>query len=169
MFLRIYRPEDKRQLQQLFFDTVHTINARDYTPEQLAALAPTEPDRLHWSRLDDQFCFVVECQKMPVGFVSLWPEGILDFLYVHPHFQGKGIATALCKQVERLARKHNFSTIQTVTGITARSFFERKGFILLAETCQMLRGVEFRHYKMEKLLQPQSTALHLGQVQKQAG
>ena len=165
MFLRAYRPEDKRPLQQLFYDTVHTVNARDYTPQQLAAWAPTEPDRLIWSRLDSQFCFVVESQKMLVGFVSLYLDGLVDFLYVHPDFQGRGVATALYKQVERLARKRRFTILQAETSITARGFFEKNGFVIVTKTCKMLRGVEFLHYKMEKLLQPGGAATGLLQSQ----
>lgn len=37
MILRPYRSEDCPALAALFYDTVHTVNARDYTPEQLDA------------------------------------------------------------------------------------------------------------------------------------
>ena len=33
MLLRAYRPGDCREMAALFYDTVHTVNARDYTPE----------------------------------------------------------------------------------------------------------------------------------------
>lgn len=39
MYLRRYRPEDCPSMAALFFDTVHTVNARDYTPAQLDAWA----------------------------------------------------------------------------------------------------------------------------------
>ena len=39
MLLRAYRPGDCREMAALFYDTVHTVNARDYTPEQLDAWA----------------------------------------------------------------------------------------------------------------------------------
>ena len=165
MFLRAYRPEDKRPLQQLFFDTVHTVNARDYTPEQLAAWAPTEPDRLAWSRLDGQFCFVVESQKMLVGFASLHVDGQLDFLSVHPDFQSKGVATALYNQVERLARKRNFPLLQAEASITACSFLEKNGFVMVREFSKTLRGVEFLQYRMEKPLQPAASTNGLQQSQ----
>ena len=71
------------------------------------------------------FCFVVEYQKMLVGFASLTDEGALDFLYVHKDFQGKGIATALLKQVERIARKKGMAMLRTEASITARGFFEK--------------------------------------------
>ncbi len=155
MFLRTYRHEDKKQLQQLFFDTVHAVNARDYSPEQLDAWAPAEPDRDIWARLDQQFCYVVECQKMLVGFASITHDGILDFLYVHKDFQGKGIATALLKQVERLARKKRVAKLRAEASITARGFFEKNGFVISHENRKILRGQEMLSFIMEKPL-PQS-------------
>ena len=44
MELRLYRSEDCPALAQLFYDTVHTVNARDYTPEQLDAWADGQVD-----------------------------------------------------------------------------------------------------------------------------
>ena len=35
--LRAYRPSDCSEVLRLFYDTVHTVNARDYTEEQLDA------------------------------------------------------------------------------------------------------------------------------------
>ena len=37
MRLRVYRPEDCAAMAALFYDTVHTINRRDYSPAQLDA------------------------------------------------------------------------------------------------------------------------------------
>jgi len=155
MFLRTYRHDDKKQLQQLFFDTVHTVNIRDYSPEQLDAWAPAEHDRDVWARLDQQFCYVIECQKMLVGFVSITHDGVLDFLYVHKDFQGKGIATALLKQVERLARKKGITRLRAETSITACGFFEKNGFVMLGENKKIVRGQEMLNYIVEKPL-PQS-------------
>lgn len=154
MFLRAYRPYDKRLLQQLFFDTVHTVNSCDYTAEQLSAWAPCKPDPQVWHRLDSQFCFVVECQKTIVGFASLSLVGLLDFLYVHPDFQGKGVATALCKQLERLARKRQFQVLQAEASPGARGFFEKRGFVCVSENQKTQYGIEIHNYTMEKVLRP---------------
>lgn len=43
MVITEYRPADCRELAKLFYDTVHTINAGDYTEEQLDAWAGDEP------------------------------------------------------------------------------------------------------------------------------
>ncbi|MCB9356672.1 MAG: GNAT family N-acetyltransferase [Lewinellaceae bacterium] len=152
MFLRSYRRDDKRRLQQLFFDTVRTVNAGDYPHALLNAWAPDEPDRELWSQLERQNCFLVEFQKTPVGFISLSPSGSIDFLYVHKDFQGRGIAAALYKQVERIARKKGLETLRTDTSVTARGFFEKQGFTMLSEQKRLLRGHELRLCRMEKKL-----------------
>jgi len=155
MFLRPYRPADKRYLQQLFFDTVHTVNARDYTPEQLKVWAPEEPDRDVWALLDAQYCYIVEYQKFIVGFISLSQLGRIDFLYVHKDYQGRGIAKNLLKQIERLAKKKGLECLTTESSITAREFFEKAGFSVHTENRKMLKGLEFRILAMDKTL-PQS-------------
>lgn len=157
MFLRPYRPSDKRSLQVLFFDTVHAVNARDYTPKQLEVWAPTVPDREAWARLDVQHCFVVEFRKTVVGFASLDPVGMVDFLYVHKDFQGRGIATTLLKQLERLARKKKHPALQAEASITARIFFEKVGFMLVSEGKKEVSGLEFHTFLLEKVLFPPST------------
>ena len=50
MTIRRYRSEDCRRLTELFYDTVHSVNARDYAPEQLDAWAPGQPDLVAWDR-----------------------------------------------------------------------------------------------------------------------
>ena len=35
MRVRMYRKEDCREIAELFYHTVHTVNAKDYTKEQL--------------------------------------------------------------------------------------------------------------------------------------
>ena len=37
MRLREYKPADCAEMARLFYDTVHTVNLRDYTPEQVNA------------------------------------------------------------------------------------------------------------------------------------
>lgn len=50
MTLRNYQPSDCRETARLFYETVHTINARDYTQEQLDAWAPESRDLEEWNR-----------------------------------------------------------------------------------------------------------------------
>lgn len=44
MFIRNYESTDCKELAELFYNTVHTINAKDYTKEQLDAWASGQVD-----------------------------------------------------------------------------------------------------------------------------
>ena len=43
--LRRYRPSDCAGILRLFYDTVHTVNRKDYTEEQVEAWAPRSRTR----------------------------------------------------------------------------------------------------------------------------
>jgi putative acetyltransferase len=151
MFLRAYRRDDKRALQQLFYESVHGIGHAYYTTVQLERWAPAVPDRERWIQLDAQYCFVVEAHKQLVGFAAL-NKSHLDWLYVHPNYQLKGVATALMRQMERSARKNGMHKIQTEVPLNARGFFERFGFRV--QTDEVNQNGIFPHYTMEKRVLP---------------
>ena len=44
MLIRNYQPSDCTEMAELFYNTVHTINAKDYTKEQLDAWASGQVD-----------------------------------------------------------------------------------------------------------------------------
>ena len=147
MELRLYRSEDCPTLAQLFYDTVHTVNARDYTPEQLDAWADGHVDLAAW---DASFLahhtLVAEENGEILGFADMDGGGYLDRLYVHRDHQGEGIATALCGALERAAS----GPITTHASITARPFFEGRGYRVLREQQVERRGVWLTNYVMGK-------------------
>ncbi len=62
--LRAYRPSDCSEVLRLFYDTVHTVNARDYTEEQLDAWADGKPDAAKWNKsLCAHFSLAAEADK----------------------------------------------------------------------------------------------------------
>ena len=101
MKLRRYRVSDCSELTRLFYDTVHSVCARDYTPEQLDAWADGHPDLETWDRsLRAHDTLVVEEGGRILGFGDMTADGYLDRLFVHREAQGRGIASALCAALE---------------------------------------------------------------------
>src|SRR6267378_2564060 len=67
--VRPYKPEDTATLARLFTETVHSVNAADYSRAQLAAWAPDPPDMEHWRRrFSERIAFVAEHDSEIVGF-----------------------------------------------------------------------------------------------------
>jgi putative acetyltransferase len=50
MIIRKYRPSDCPIMAKLFYDTVHTVNAKDYTEEQINAWATGNVDLDEWNQ-----------------------------------------------------------------------------------------------------------------------
>lgn len=146
--LRRYRPEDCPLLGQLFYDTVHTVNAVDYTPEQLAAWAPELPDMEQWNRsFLEHTTFVAETEGVIAGFGDIDGIGYLDRLYVHRDYQKKGIGRALCDALERSAGEAE--RIVTHASLTAKPFFLRRGYLVKKEQQVEKNGILLTNFVME--------------------
>ncbi len=145
--IRQYRPEDCRELAELFYQTVHTVNARDYSREQLDAWADGTVDLEQWNRsfLEHNSLVAVEDGRI-TGFADMDRTGYLDRLYVHASYQGRGIATALCDQLEQNAP----GEIETHASITARPFFEKRGYVVLKKQQVERKGVLLTNFVMKK-------------------
>lgn len=147
MSIRPYRPEDCEALARLFYDAVHTVNAKDYTKAQLDVWATGNVDLEAWDRsLTAHFTLVAEENGVITGFGDMDSSGYLDRLYVHRDFQGKGIASVLCDRLESCVS----GLITTHASITARPFFEKRGYRLIKEQQVERRGVLLTNFVMEK-------------------
>ena len=147
MLIRAYQSSDCAEMIELFYSTVHTVNARDYTAEQLNVWATGQVDWKQWNQsFHDNYTIVAVEGKIIVGFGDISRTGYLDRLYVHKDYQRKGIAAAICNELE--SKVHQ--TIVTHASITARPFFETRGYKVLQEQQIERQGVFLTNYIMEK-------------------
>ncbi|MGB6430642.1 MAG: GNAT family N-acetyltransferase [Candidatus Acidiferrales bacterium] len=138
-------------MARVFTESVHAIGAKDYSPEQLAAWAPEPPDTEYWrSQLSRLTGFVAELDSDVVGFVTFSLDGHIHHLYVHSLHQRRGVASALYWRVEEEALASGVRRIFTEASITARPFFERVGFHVVAPQEVVRRGVGLTNYRMER-------------------
>ena len=95
MEIRSYRQEDIKVIAELFYNTVHSVNAADYTDEQLDAWAGGSINLEAWDRSFREHMTLVavmdsdeeEGNGQIVGFADMDSAGYLDRLYVHKDFQ----------------------------------------------------------------------------------
>lgn len=147
MIIRRYQISDCKELCELFYNTVHTVNAKDYTKEQLDAWATGQVNLEKWNQsLQEHDSVVAVDDDIIVGFGDIDKTGYLDHLYVHADYQGKGIATAVCNQLEQAVR----GKIVTHASITARPFFEKRGYKVVKEQQVERQGIFLTNFVMEK-------------------
>jgi putative acetyltransferase len=153
MIIRDYVPADVDALIDLFRQAVRRVAIRDYSEAQVKAWAPDMAEREKWvERRASRPTWVAEIDGKVAGFTDLEPDGHVDMMYVHPDFRGRGVANALMAKVEEAAAEQKLGRLYTEASITARPFFEKKGFRVIAPQTVHVRGQDLVNYRMEKFL-----------------
>ena len=153
MNIRSYHNDDCQAVLSLFYETIHKINRRDYTREQIEAWTNNHNiDPTAWNlSLTHHKTLVAEMDNTIVGFGDL-NGNFLDRLYVHAEYQRRGIATAIMDRLERYAAEQNYATIVTHASITAYPFFRDRNYQLVKEQQVERHGVFLKNMVMQKEL-----------------
>ncbi|MGN1372559.1 MAG: GNAT family N-acetyltransferase [Candidatus Coproplasma sp.] len=141
-----YKNEYCETVAKLFYETIHSVNLKDYSSEQLSAWA-NSADSLK-SRRDDllnQHTLIAEINGAIVGFGSIDKSGYLDLLFTHKDFQNRGVATALCNELEK-----GYAEIKTFSSGTAKPFFTNRGYEVIKEQEVKRLGVKLKNFEMIK-------------------
>ena len=148
MFLRMYNTSDCEFLAELFYQTVHNVNAKDYTKEQLDVWATGNVNLNEWDKsFLEHFTIVAIKNEIIVGFGDIDKTGYLDRLYVHKEYQRQGIASAIWDELEQ---RVNANKIITHASITAKTFFDQRGYRVIKGQQVIRNGISLTNYVMEK-------------------
>ena len=138
-------------IRTLFYETITTINVKDYTEAQIKMWSSGVDNRDKWlEKITDQFFYVAIYNATIVGFASVTDQGYLDYMFVHKDYQARGIASQLIASVEDKARSLDLSEIYAEVSITARPFFTARGYATSKQYVKMVNGVAFDDAVMVK-------------------
>jgi GNAT superfamily N-acetyltransferase len=153
MNIRRYKPGDEERLWQLYHDTTHFINGRDYTPEQCERWAPSVADMPAWrERVRGKNPFVAEEDGKILGFAELEDDGHIDYFYCDHEHQRRGIGSKLYEAIEREAGQMKIPRLHAAVSLNAKAFFLRMGFQVGKEQRNTICGAVAPNYIMEKKL-----------------
>ena len=87
MLIREYQSSDCDKMAELFYNTVHTINAKDYSKEQLDVWATGLIDLKNWDQsFQEHYSVVAVNDGIIVGFGDIDRKGYLERLFVHTDY-----------------------------------------------------------------------------------
>ena len=153
ILIRDFKISDSQKIIELYQNTVHKINIRDYTQKQINAWAPLKPDRDTVSKiLKADFTFVAELNNEIIGFSQLDFDGHIGCFYCHHNFQRMKIGSALMNKIENTAKELKIRRLYSEVSITALPFFEKHGFVTLKKQQVKRFGVLIPNSIMEKIL-----------------
>jgi putative acetyltransferase len=151
MEIRKATKNDLSQITQLFFDTVNTVNQKDYSKEQISVWSASSHNLDFWLNcIESQFFIVAERDDSIIGFASLDDSACVDFMYIHRDYQRIGVASKLLYALESEAYKKDFTGIWADVSITAKPFFLKNEFKEREVYIKRLRDVEFENTIMIK-------------------
>lgn len=145
---------DKDELITLFQDTVLSVNSANYTAEEVADWASCANLPGHMEELLATLYFIVavNAEGQILGFTSIRKDGYLHSMFIHKDHQGEGIASALLQQIEAYACEQGIRQIFSEVSITARPFFEHKGYVVTCEQQMQANHLWLTNYRMKKSL-----------------
>jgi len=150
--VRDYCPDDVQDLANIYFNTIHQINIEHYTEAQVDVWAPKSSlETEGWAKkfLRTNPIIALAGNKI-VGFAEFEPDGHIDCFYCHHEWIGKGVGSALMSEILIRAKSSHIDRIFSEVSITARPFFEKQGFMVLAEQKMVRNGIELTNFKMER-------------------
>ncbi len=151
--IRSYQDEDFEKVLKMHEETVRTINAKDYSSEQIEAWATKdERDIASWRQaLASSYSVVAESQGHLVGFANLFiSQGYIDRLYMHKDYQRQGIARGMYNTLEAKAIESKIALLTVEAAITSRPFFEKMGFQCVLEQQQKVKNVFLKSFILTK-------------------
>lgn len=154
MIFRKATISDLKEMQELYIETIKNVCKNDYNSAQIEAWISGVKNKDRWLEvINTQIVLLAIIENKIAGFGTLKDGNYIDFFYIHKDFQRKGIADKILTELETEAKNHHSKTITSDISITAKPFFEKKGFVAKAEQKNIRLGVELINYKMEKELQ----------------
>ncbi len=152
IIIRRAKESDVGKITQLFFDTIQNINIKDYSQEEVDDWSSWKEDIDKWlEKIQKQYFVVAEINNKIVGFSSLAQDGYLDFMFVDKDSQGNGVASALLSELENKAIEQKNDLIYSDVSITAKGFFENKGFIVERQQLKKSKKKELVNFRMIKM------------------
>ena len=139
--LRPYLPSDAARCAAIFRASIGALTSDDYDDDQRRAWAATADDVAAFgARLAKALTLVATVLGEPAGFGALKGADVIDMLYVDPEFARRGIGALLIDALTRLASGRGAKQLTGEVSDTARTSFEKQGFVAQRRNLVQLDG-----------------------------
>ena len=152
--LRPFLPADVPVLAAIFTAAVEQLTGDDYSSDQQEAWAAVADDEEEFGKkLAGELTLIATLRSAPVGFASLKGKDHIDMLYVHPSVAGRGVASALCNALERLAGGRGAKSLTVDASDNAQEFFKKRGYVAKQRNSVTVNGEWLANTTMQKTLE----------------
>lgn len=149
MEIRRYKKGEEAQIWNLFLNTVQHVNSNDYSIAQINAWASEDITADVWlGKIQAIAPYVAVYRDEIIGYADLQNSGYIEHFFCHHQHQRTGVGSALFSYIEAKARKLGIIEMSADVSITAKPFFESKGFVAIKQQLVSQKGQELINFKM---------------------
>ncbi len=150
--LRWAEESDYEALADVMFDAVRNGES-PYDERQRAAWMPVRRSGRDWTdRLSTQDIILAEASGDILGFMSLAANGYIDFAYIRPEAQGKGLFRQLLEPIVDKARSAGERLLWVHASLSAEAAFSALGFRVRKREEVVMGAERLERFEMEKPL-----------------
>ncbi|WP_375723670.1 GNAT family N-acetyltransferase [Arcobacter sp. KX21116] len=143
-----YNDKYKKEIPEIFTNTIHKTCNKEYTKEQLNAWANLHIDYKTWEeRLNKTKPYLAILDEKLVGFAEFYDDYI-DCFYVHHEYQGCGVGEMLINHIFKISKENEQTLLKVDASITAKPFFEKFGFKVLKKNRVKRGNIELTNFTM---------------------
>lgn len=143
---------DNDDLADIVFDAVRN-GASKYSQAQRAAWVPVRRGGEEWAeRLAGQLIAIAHDSDRAIGFMSLAPQGYIDFAFIRPDAQGTGLFRRLFDMIENKGRAIGEPRLWTHASLMAQPAFAAVGFTIIEHQVVQIGDEHFERAMMEKAI-----------------
>ena len=147
--IELAKLEDLNELQILFVETINSTCKNDYNERQLKVWNLSIENKERWiNKLNTQYFLKARIDKKIVGFGSLENGKYVDLIYVHKNHLRQGVANLLFENLKNESVRLGFDKLTSDVSITAKPFFEMKGFKIIKKNKNIINDVVIINYHM---------------------
>lgn len=149
--IRLAQIDDMPRLVRLQVDSIQTLCAKDYTPQQLEALIDSKANIREWQ----EQIFVAEIAGQVVGFGALsLSQPSLNALFVNPAFVRRGVGRQLLATLEKAALERQIRCLWVSASLTGVPFYQAQGYETVSKSSVWLSLLPVPVMTMKKVLIP---------------
>lgn len=151
------RRDDFSGLGEIMYKAVRQ-GSSPYTQTQRQAWMPRPRQGAEWNeRLAAQYVLKAEADAAPrdealIGFMSLRPDGYVDFAYILPEARGQGLFRTLFAAIENEAVARGLEQLTTHASLMAQPAFKAVGFETAGKETVEIDSVKLDRFEMSKNL-----------------
>ena len=153
MNLRQITIKDQLNLKKVYFDSIQSLDDKNYSQEQKRAWSSQAWDNPNFDNtIIKGKGWLISEKGITVAFATRYPNDRIALFYCKGDFQRKGFGSKLLYKLEDEAKKEGLGSIFTEASLISYKLFLKNEWKIIRKEIVTINNIFFERYKMKKII-----------------